>query len=63
MSIQDDIFYVDDALEGNESAKEQFDRIVEHIGNLERSLEDYMAFHKAAVDLKLAIKKLEKSSK
>lgn len=58
MSIQDDIFDVENALEGKQES-ESFDRIHAYLGKLEREIEVYRNFYKAAVDLKIAIKNLE----
>jgi len=62
MSIQDDIFDVEHALEGKPEA-ESFDKIYTYLGDLERELEMYRAFYHAAVDLKVAIQKIEKAQK
>ena len=61
MSIQDDIFDVEHALEGKPEA-ESFDNIYTYLGDLERELEMYRSFYHAAVDLKVAIQKIEKDS-
>lgn len=58
MSIQDDIFDVEHALEGKPEA-DCFDRVHTYLGNLERELEAYRSFYLAAQDLSLAIKKIE----
>jgi hypothetical protein len=62
MSIQDDIFDVEDALRALDEAK-CFDRIHTHIGNLERQLEAYRAFYNSAVDLKMAMDKISQVEK
>ena len=62
MSIQDDIFDVEHALEGKPESK-SFNRIYTYLGQLERELKDYKDFYKSAVDLKIAIDKLSKKSK
>lgn len=62
MSIQDEIFDVEHALEGKPEA-ECFDRIHTYIGDLERPVESYRAFYLAAVDLKVAIDKIKKTGK
>jgi hypothetical protein len=59
MSIQDDIFDVEDALK-DKPEYEQFERVVTYLGNLERNLEVYNSFYRAAVDLRVAIQKIEK---
>lgn len=58
MSIQDDIFDVEHALEGKPEA-ESFDRIYQYLGKLERTIEAYQRFYKSATDLKIAIQNLE----
>lgn len=58
MSIQDDIFDVEHSLEGKPES-ECFDRIHTYLGNLERELEAYKGFYRAAQDLSFAIKKIE----
>ena len=62
MSIQDDIFDVEHALQGKPEA-DCFDRIYTRFGQLERELEAYREFYSAAVDLKVAIQKIERSQK
>lgn len=62
MSIQDDIFDVEYALEGKHEA-ECFDRVTTYLGDLERELEVYRSFYHAAVELKVAIQKIEKAKK
>jgi len=62
MSIQDEIFDVEAALEGKSEA-DCFDKIHTYIGDLERELEVYRSFYHAAVDLKVAIQKIEKAQK
>ena len=62
MSIQDDIFEVEHALEGKPEA-DSFDKIYTYLGNLERELEMYRLFYHAAVDLKDAIQQIERESK
>lgn len=62
MSIQDDIFDVEAALEGKPEAA-QFDTIYTYLGDLERELNMYRSFYNAAVELKVAIQQIEKSQK
>lgn len=59
MSIQDEIFDIEHALE-DKPESESFDRLCKYIGDLEREIEMYRDFYLAAVDLKIAIKKIEK---
>lgn len=62
MSIQDNIFDVEHALEGKPEV-ECFDNITTYLGDLEREIEMYRSFYHAAVDLKVAIQKIEKANK
>lgn len=58
MSIQDDIFDVEHALEGKPE-KDGFDRIHTYIGNLERELEIHRLFYIATEELRNSIKQIE----
>lgn len=62
MSIQDDIYDVEYALKGKPESK-CFDKIHTYIGDLERELEMYRAFYRSAVELKVAIQKIERAKK
>ena len=61
MSIQDDIFDVEHALDGMKES-ESFERVYTYLADLERELEAYRGFHRAVIDLKMAIQKIESHS-
>jgi len=62
MSVQDDIFDIEDVLKGKREYK-QFQDIISYIAKIENDLDAYKAFYKSAVDLKFAIDKIEKKGK
>lgn len=60
MSIQDDIFEVEDFVKKNKAAKESFERVYEYLSRLERRVDELQSFQNDLQVFKKVLKELIK---